>query len=414
MTQTYIAPFDVHHIRGDFPILHQQVNGKPLVYLDNAASSQKPLTVIEAMNRYYREIHSNVHRGLHHLSQQATDAYEGAREKVREFINARHTREIIFTRSTTESVNLVAASFGRNRVKKGDEVLITAMEHHSNLVPWQLLCEEKGAHLKVIPISDDGELLTDAVDTLLNDKTKLLALSHVSNALGTVNPVKKIITKARAHNVPVLIDGAQAVAHIKVDVQDLGCDFYCFSGHKMLGPTGIGILYGMEKHLDKMPPYHGGGNMINTVTFEKTTYADLPHKFEAGTPAIAEAIGLGAAIDYISRIGRESIAHYEDGLLRYALSALEDIAEVRIIGKAKRRVGVISFLVGDIHHYDTGTILNQLGIAVRTGHHCNQPLMNRLGISGTTRASFAFYNTREEADALVEGLKKVQEMFWRK
>ncbi|MFH1321147.1 MAG: cysteine desulfurase [Bacteroidota bacterium] len=406
-----MVKFDINKIREDFPILHQEVNGKPLVYLDNAATTQKPQIVIDTIKNYYTEFNSNVHRGVHYLSQKATDAYENAREKVRGFINAEHSHEIIFTKGTTESINLVASSYGRAFVGKGDEVVISTMEHHSNIVPWQIICNEKGAALKIIPINDDGEIIFKEFEKLLNKKTKLVAITHVSNTLGTINPVKKIIQTAHRLNIPVLLDGAQAMSHSKVDVCELDCDFYCFSGHKMFGPTGIGVLYGKEELLDKMPPYQGGGEMIKTVTFEETSYNDLPYKFEAGTPDISGAIGLTPAIDYLNSIGFDNIAGYEKVLMEYALSELLKINKLHIFGLTKDRIAVFSFLIGDIHHYDTGIILDQQGIAVRTGHNCTQPIMDRFGIPGTVRASFAFYNTKEEVDALVKGILKVKEMF---
>ncbi|PCJ89658.1 MAG: cysteine desulfurase CsdA [Flavobacteriales bacterium] len=405
-----IAPFDVQKVRNDFPILNQKVHEQPLVYLDNAASSQKPKAVIEALEKYYTAQHSNVHRGVHYLSSRATESFENVRGKAQRLINAKHAHEIIFTRGTTEAVNLVASSFGKKFISEGDEVLISEMEHHSNIVPWQIVCEDKGAKLKVIPVNDAGELIFEAFEKLLSEKTKIVAVNHVSNTLGTINPVKKIIEKAHEFNVPVLLDAAQAVPHMKTDVQDLNADFYCFSSHKMYGPTGIGILYGKEKWLEEMPPYQGGGEMIETVTFEKTTYNDLPYKFEAGTPNIADVIAFGAAIDYLDSIGYEDISAYEKELLEYATEQLLNINGLRIIGTAENKASVISFLMDEIHPYDIGTILDQLGIAVRTGHHCTEPLMNRFGISGTVRASFAFYNTKEEVDVLVKGLLKAKEM----
>jgi len=402
--------FDLEKIREDFPILHQQVNGKPLVYLDNGASSQKPKQVIDAIDNYYSNMHSNVHRGVHHLSQKATDAYEEVREKVKSFINAKESHEIIFTRGTTESINLLASSCGKSYIGSGDEVLLTEMEHHSNIVPWQMLCEEKGAVLKVAPINDAGEIIIEEFEKSLSKKTKIVAITHVSNTLGTINPIKSIISIAHQFGALVVIDGAQAVPHMAVDVQELDCDFYCFSAHKMYGPTGAGVLYGKEELLNELPPYHGGGNMIHQVTFEKTTYSDLPHKFEAGTPNIAGGIGLGAAIDYINNLTLDNIKAHEEKLTKYAITELEKIEELRFIGNAQNRTSVISFLIGDIHALDTGTILDQLGIAVRTGHHCTQPLMKKYGVAGTVRASFAFYNTFEEVDVLVNALRKAKEM----
>lgn len=403
--------FDVEKIRKDFPILSRKVNGKPLVYFDNAASSQKPQTVIDATNKYYSFENANIHRGVHYLSQEATSAYEAVREKVRAFINAEKSHEIIFTKGTTDSINLVASSFGRTFLAEGDEVLISAMEHHSNIVPWQMVCEERKAKLKVVPINDNGELLMDEFRKLLTKKTKLVAVTHISNSLGTINPVKEIIAEAHKKDITVLIDGAQAIHHTKVDVKELDCDFYVFSAHKIYGPTGVGILYGKEELLHTMPPYQGGGDMIKTVTFEKTTYNELPHKFEAGTPNIAGGIAFGAAIDYVNTLGIENIAAYEHELTNYALQQLNTVPSIKFIGNAKERASVISFLLEGIHPYDAGVILDKMGIAVRTGHHCTQPLMDRFKISGTVRASFAFYNTKEEVDVLVKGLHKVIEMF---
>jgi cysteine desulfurase / selenocysteine lyase len=408
---TKMLSFDAASIRDDFPILKQSVHGKPLVYLDNAATSQKPSAVIDAMTRYYSTDNSNIHRGVHLLSERATQAYEDARVKVQHFINATESKEIIFTRGTTEAINLVANSYGRANVKAGDEVLITAMEHHSNIVPWQILCEEKGARLRVAPINDDGELILEEFEKLLNERTKLVSLVHVSNALGTINPIRAIVEIAHRHNVPVMIDGAQAAPHIKLDVQELACDFYAFSGHKVYGPTGIGVLYGKASLLDAMPPYQGGGDMIASVTFEKTTYNTLPYKFEAGTPNIAGTIGLGAAIDYVNQIGIDRIARYEHELLEYGTEALSQIPGLRLIGTAKEKAGVLSFVLEGVHPHDVGTILDREGLAIRTGHHCAMPLMDRFGIPATARASLAFYNTREEIDALVVGIHKVKEVF---
>jgi cysteine desulfurase/selenocysteine lyase len=402
---------DVAAIRRDFPILHQQVNGKPLVFLDNAASSQRPQQVIDAISYYYEHDHANVHRGVHTLSQRATDAFEGAREKVRRFINARSSKEVIFVRGTTEGVNLVAQSFLRPRIQAGDEILISHLEHHANIVPWQLLCEQTGAVLKVIPITQTGEVDFAAFEQLIGTRTKLLALAHVSNALGTVVPVEKFIAVAKRHGVPVLLDGAQAVPHSIVDVQTLDCDFYCFSGHKMCGPTGIGVLYGRESLLRAMPPWQGGGEMILTVSFEKTTYNDLPAKFEAGTPHIAGAIGLGVAIDYLSRIGMDRIANYEHQLLDHATATLSKIEGVRIVGTAPRKAAVLSFELKGIHPHDIGTILDVEGVAIRTGHHCAMPVMDFFKIPATARASFAFYNTHEEVDRLAAAVKRAQEIF---
>ena len=401
---------DVERVRKDFPALDQTVHGKPLVYLDNAATSQKPLAVIEAEEDFYRRDCSNIHRGVHELSDRATRAYETARVKVQRFLNARDTREIIFVRGTTEAINLVASTFGRKNIHAGDEVLITAMEHHSNIVPWQILCEEKGAKLRVAPINDRGEVLFEEFEKLLGPKTRLAAVVHVSNVLGTINPVRELIEAAHRKNVPVLVDGAQAAPHLKVDVRALDCDFYAFSGHKLYGPTGIGVLYGKAELLDTMPPYQGGGDMISSVTFEKTVYNSLPYKFEAGTSNIAGGIGLGAAIDYLNQIGMENIAAYEDELLAYATEAVSRIPGLRIIGTAEKKAGVISFVMEGIHPHDVGTVLDQEGIAVRTGHHCAQPLMERFGIPATTRASFAFYNTKREIDALVAGIYKAKEL----
>ena len=401
---------DVEAIRNDFPILQTSVNGKPLVYLDNGATAQKPAAVTNAIVDYYNNYNANIHRGVHHLSQLATDAHEEAREKIRELINANKVHEVIFTRGTTESINLVASSYGKAFINKGDEIIITAMEHHSNIVPWQMLCEERGAVLRVIPINDAGELDIQAFEALLNKQTKLVAVVHVSNTLGTVNPVKEMIAKAHAKGAVVLVDGAQSVQHMQVDVQDLDADFFCFSGHKLFGPSGIGILYGKESLLKAMPPYQGGGSMIKHVTLAKTTYNDLPFKFEAGTPAIEAAIGFGVAIDYIKEIGIANIAAYEHELYAYAIAELSKIEGLRFIGTATERVSVLSFLIGDIHPYDIGVILDKLGIAVRTGHHCCQPIMDRYSIPGTVRASLAFYNTKAEVDALVIGLEKAKQM----
>src|SRR5947209_5471300 len=403
--------WDVERIRKDFPVLRQTVNGKPLVYLDNAASSQVPQVVIERGREYIEQEHSNIHRGVHYLSMKATTAYEGAREKVKRFINAREARECIFVRGTTEGINLVMHGYGRKFIGAGDEIIISAMEHHANIVPWQMLCEEKGARLRVIPMNDAGELLLDEYDALLNEKTKLVALAHVSNALGTVNPIKEMIDSAHKYGVPVLIDGAQSAPHMPIDVQDLDCDFYAFSGHKMFAPTGSGVVYGKASLLERMNPFQGGGDMIKSVTFEKTIYADLPNKFEAGTPAIASQIGLGAAIDYLNIIGREKAAVYEHELLRYATERLSAIEGVRIIGTAREKLSVLSFTIENVHPHDIGTVLDQQGIAVRAGHHCAQPVMKRFNVPATARASFAFYNTKQEADRLAEAIEKVIEVF---
>jgi len=403
--------FDVNRIRNDFPILKQQINGNPLVYLDNGATSQKPQSVIDAIVEYYTTTNSNVHRGVHTMSQQATDGYEGARSKVRQFINAGKDEEIIFTRNTTEGVNLVAHSYGRQNISPGDDIIVSNMEHHSNIVPWQMLCEEKGANLKVVPIDDTGELVMDEYQKMLSSRTKLVSITHVSNALGTILPAKQIVAMAHAHGAPVLLDGAQAVPHMPVDMQDLDCDFYVFSGHKLYGPTGIGILYGKEEYLNAMPPFLGGGEMIKSVTFEKTIYNDLPYKFEGGTPDIAGAIGLGAAIDYVNSLGFDQITAHEEELLQYGTEALESIDGVQIIGTAAHKAGILSFVMDAAHPHDIGTILDEQGIAIRTGHHCAQPVMQRFQIPATARASLAFYNTKEDIDALVKGIDRVLEVF---
>lgn len=402
--------YDIHSIRNDFPILKSMVNGKPLVYLDNGASTQKPQLVIDAINHYYSSQNSNVHRGVHYLSQIATDAYEVTRRKLKAFINSKEEHEIILTKGTTDSINLVASSFGSAFINEGDEVLISAMEHHSNIVPWQMLCESKKANLKVVPINDAGELDMDAYGKLLNERVKIVSITYVSNTLGTINPVKEIVRLAHAQNIPVLLDAAQAVQHIPIDVQALDVDFLAFSGHKMYGPTGVGVLYGKEKWLNAMPPYQGGGDMIKDVSFEKTTYNDLPFKFEAGTPNIEAGVALAFAIDYINSIGLDKIGQYEHELLAYATDELLDINGLRVIGTAKEKSSVISFVVGKIHPYDIGVILDKLGIAVRTGHHCTQPLMALYGIPGTVRASIGLYNTKEEIDTLVKGVKKAVTM----
>jgi len=405
------ASWDVERIRADFPVLRQTVNGKPLIYLDNAASSQVPQVVVDRGSIYLEQEHSNIHRGVHYLSQRATTAYEGAREKVKRFINAREARECIFVRGATEGINLVMYGYGRKFIGEGDQIIISAMEHHANIVPWQMLCEEKGARLRVIPMNDAGELLLDEYDALLNERTKLVGVVHVSNALGTINPVKQMIAQAHKYGVPVLVDGAQAAPHMPVDMQDLDCDFYVFSGHKMYAPTGSGIVYGKAELLEKMNPFQGGGDMIKTVTFEKTTYAELPNKLEAGTPAIASQIGLGAAIDYLNAIGREQAAAHEAELLRYATERVSAIEGVRIVGTAKNKASVLSFVIDDIHPHDIGTILDQEGIAVRAGHHCAQPVMQRFNVPATARASFAFYNTKEEIDVLARTIERVIEIF---
>ena len=404
----------IDEIRSDFPILSRKIYDKyPLVYLDNGATTQKPLCVLDAMREEYLNVNANVHRGVHYLSQQATDLHEAARERVRSFVNAGKTSEIVFTRGTTESMNLVASSFTEAYMKEGDEVIVSVMEHHSNIVPWQLQAQRKGIVVKVIPMSDDGILDIETLKQMFTERTKLVSVAHVSNVLGTVNPVKEIVGIAHQHGVPCLVDGAQSAPHMKIDVQDIDCDFFAFSGHKMYGPTGIGVLYGKEKYLDEMPPYQGGGEMIGTVSFEKTTWADLPFKFEAGTPDYVATNGLAKAIDYMEEIGLENIERHERELTRYALEQMQGIPGMRIFGPldAAKRDAVISFLVGDIHHLDMGTLLDRLGIAVRTGHHCAEPLMHRLGIQGTVRASFAMYNTKEEIDVLVNGIKRVSQMF---
>jgi cysteine desulfurase/selenocysteine lyase len=411
-TRLRSAPhYDVARIRADFPILAREVYGKPLVYLDNAATTQKPRVVIDAIRRFYEETNANIHRGLHFLSERATEQYESVRRKVRAFLGAGDDREIVFTRGTTEAINLVAASWGRWQLRPGDEIVLSAMEHHSNIVPWQLVCEATGAKIRVIPMDDSGELQLEEYEKLLGPRTKLVAITHVSNALGTVNPVEKIVAAAKAVGARVLVDGAQAVPHLPVNVQALGCDFYAFSGHKLFGPTGVGVLWGRAELLDAMPPYQGGGEMIRTVTFERSTWNHIPHKFEAGTPPIAEVIGLGAAIDYVEQVGREAISQHEHGLLARAIQGLSAVPGVRIVGAAKHKAAVVSFVLDGIHPHDVGTILDREGIAIRAGHHCAQPLMQRLGLVATARASFALYNTVEEADALVAGVAKVIEVF---
>lgn len=403
--------FDVNKIREDFPILSRQVYGKPLVYLDNGATTQKPRCVVEAMTEEYYSVNANVHRGVHFLSQKATELHEASRETVRQFINARTLSEVIFTRGTTESINLLVSSFGEEFMQEGDEVIISTMEHHSNIVPWQLLAARKGIAIKVIPMNDKGELLLDEYEKLFSERTKIVSITHISNVLGTVNPVKQMIAMAHAHNVPVLLDGAQSVPHTAVDVQALDVDFFAFSGHKVYGPTGVGVLYGKEEWLDRLPPYQGGGEMIQTVTFERTVFNELPFKFEAGTPDYIGTTALAKAIDYVTALGMDNIAAYEHELTQYAMQRLAQIEGMRLIGEAENKSSVISFLVGDIHHFDLGTLLDRLGIAVRTGHHCAQPLMQRLGIEGTVRASLALYNTKEEIDSLVSGIERVRRMF---
>lgn len=403
--------FDVTKIREDFPILSRKVYDRPLVYLDNGATTQKPLCVLDAMREEYLNVNANVHRGVHYLSQQATDLHEQAREKVRKFINAGSVNEIIFTRGTTESLNLVVSSFCDGFMSEGDEVIVSVMEHHSNIVPWQLQAARKGISLRVIPMNDKGELLLDEYEKLFTERTKIVSVTHVSNVLGTVNPVKEIVRIAHEHGVPVMVDGAQSTPHFAVDVQDIDCDFFAFSGHKMYGPTGVGVLYGKEDWLDRMPPYQGGGEMIESVSFEKTVFEHLPFKFEAGTPDYVATHGLATAIDYISSIGIDNISRHEQELTKYCMERMQKIDGIRLFGTANDKDAVVSFLVGDIHHLDMGTLLDRLGIAVRTGHHCAQPLMIRLGIQGTVRASFAMYNTKEEIDVLVEGIKRVSKMF---
>lgn len=402
---------DVERIRRDFPALAQQIHGRPLVYLDNAATTQKPRVVIDTLRHYYECDNANVHRGIHELSARATDRYEQARDRVRRFVNAADAREIVFTRGTTEAINLVAATYGRRHIGPGDEIIISAMEHHSNIVPWQMLCAEKGACLRVIPVNDDGELQLDAFEGLLNARTRLVAIVHVSNVLGTINPVGAIIATAHRHGVPVLVDGAQAVAHLGVDVRELDCDFYCFSAHKLFGPTGVGALYGKAALLNDMPPYQGGGDMIREVSFERTTYNEIPYKFEAGTPNIAGVIGLGAALEYVHALGLERIAAYEHELLDYATRVLSAIPQLKLIGTAREKASVVSFVLDGVHPHDVGTILNQDGVAIRTGHHCAQPLMDRFGVPATARASLAVYNTRADLDALAAGVRKTIEVF---
>ncbi len=411
LINTAPAGFDVAKIRQDFPVLKQKVHGKPLVYLDNAATAQKPQSVIDAIRHFYEVDCANIHRGVHELSQRSTAAYEQTRGKVRQFLNARTKNELIFVRGATEGINLVSQTWGRKCVKEGDEIIVSGLEHHSNIVPWQMLCEEKGAKLRVIPVNDSGELILEEYEKLLNPRTKLLAVGHVSNALGTINPIRQMIDMAHKAGALALIDGAQAAPHLKIDVQALDADFYALSGHKAFGPTGIGILYGKSKLLNAMPPWQGGGDMIRTVTFEKTTYNELPYKFEAGTPHIAGGIGLGAAVDYVTAIGMDRIAAYEHELLVYATAALSQIPGLRIIGTAREKAAVVSFVIEGIHPHDIGTVLDRMGIAVRTGHHCAQPIMDRFQVPATTRASLAFYNTTAEIDALAAGLQKVKEVF---
>lgn len=401
---------DIKKYREDFPILHQEVNKRPLVYLDNAATVQKPLAVIQAVSDYYLKINSNIHRGVHHLSQVATQAHEDGRKHVQRYINAEHTHEIVFTRGTTEAINLVASSFADRFLKEGDEILISCLEHHSNIVPWQMACDRKGACLKVIPINDRGEIIQEEYEKLLNEKTRLVAVAHVSNALGTINPIKEMIRKAHQYDIPVLIDGAQGAPHEKIDVQELDCDFYAFSGHKIYAPMGIGVLYGKENWLNELPPYQGGGEMVDQVRFEKTTYNELPFKFEAGTPNVDGVIGLDAALTYVENIGIENIAAWENELLQYATAKMQEYDDIRILGTAQNKASVISFLIGDIHPFDAGTIIDKLGIALRTGHHCAQPVLERLGVPGTMRASFAFYNTKEEVDRMMDAINIARDM----
>ena len=406
-----LARFDVTAVREDFPILRQRVHGKPLVYLDNAATTQKPQVVIDRLARYYTEENANIHRGVHALSEQATATYDAARETVRRFLNAAVPQEIVFVRGTTEGINLVAQTYGRTHLRAGDEIVISEMEHHSNIVPWQIVCEEKQAHLRVIPITDEGELRLEAYERLLNERTRLVSVPHVSNALGTINPVAEIVRLAHDRGIPVMVDGAQAVAHMTVDVQALGCDFYVFSSHKVFGPTGAGVLYGRSALLDAMPPYQGGGDMIRSVTFERTSYNELPHKFEAGTPHIAGAIGLAAAIDYLTAIGLDRVATYEHALRVYGTEQLAEVPGLRLTGTARDKAGILAFVLDGIHPHDIGTILDRAGVAVRAGHHCCQPLMARLGVPATARASLALYNTREEIDTLVAALHHAREVF---
>jgi cysteine desulfurase/selenocysteine lyase len=405
------APLDVARIREDFPILRQRIRGKPLVYLDNAATSQKPQVVIDAVTRFYTAENANIHRGVHYLSERATVAYDEAREKVARFLNAHSSREIIFTRGTTDGINLVAQSYGRTHLKAGDNIVITAMEHHSNIVPWQLLCEQTGATLRAAPITDQGELDVEAFERLLGDRTRLVAVVHLSNALGTINPIKRLVALAHSHGVPVLVDGAQSAPHLQVDVRDLDCDFFVFSGHKTFGPTGVGVLYGREALLERMPPYQGGGDMIATVTLQRSTWAPLPAKFEAGTPMIAQVLGLGAALDYVTQVGQNAIAAWERDLLSYATERVSQIEGIRLIGTARDKASVLGFVLEGVHPHDIGTVLDDGGVAIRAGHHCAQPVMERFGVAATARASFAFYNTRAEIDVLADGLITVKKMF---
>ena len=406
-----LTGFDVERVRRDFPILHRTVHDKPLVYLDNAATAQKPQRVIDAITQFYSHENANIHRGVHFLSEHATAAYEEVREKSRRFLGAREAREIVLVRGTTDAINLVASAYLRPRLKEGDEVLVSQMEHHSNIVPWQLVCEERGATVKMIPMSESGELVLDELDGLLNERTRLVAVGHVSNALGTVNPIRQLVDAAHACDVPVLVDGAQAAPHMPIDVVELGCDFYCLSGHKMFGPTGIGLLYGRAELLEAMTPYQGGGDMIRAVSFEGTTYAPIPSKFEAGTPNVAGAVGLGAAIDYLATLDWDAVTAYEDDVLRYAIDSLRSVPGVRLIGTAKSRTAVVSFLMEGVHAHDVGTIVDQDGVAIRTGHHCAQPVMEFYGVAATARASFAVYNTKDEVDKLVTALHRVGEVF---
>ncbi|MGZ8397419.1 MAG: SufS family cysteine desulfurase [Gemmatimonadales bacterium] len=405
------APLDVASIREDFPILRQRIRGKPLVYLDNAATSQKPQVVIDAVTRFYTAENANIHRGVHYLSERATVAYDEARDKVAGFINARSSREIIFTRGTTEGINLVAQTYGRGHFKPGDDIVITAMEHHSNIVPWQLIGEQTGATLRAAPINDAGELDLDGFERLLGDRTRLVAVVHLSNALGTINPIKRLVALAHARGIPVLVDGAQAAPHLRVDVQDLDCDFFAFSGHKVFGPTGVGVLYGRESLLEQMPPYQGGGDMIATVTLQRSTWAPLPAKFEAGTPMIAQVMGLGAAIDYVNGVGLDAIAAWEQDLLKYATGLVGEIEGIRLIGTAREKASVLSFVLEGVHPHDISAVLDDAGVAIRAGHHCAQPVMERFGVTATARASFAFYNTKAEMDVLADGLLTVKKMF---
>ena len=402
--------FDIDKVRQDFPILHQEVNGRPLVYLDNAATTQKPQSVVDAISHYYQKDNANIHRGIHTLAERATAAFEETRQVIHRFINSNEPEEIVFTKGTTDGINLVAATFGRMNVQAGDEIIFSAMEHHSNIVPWQMLCEEKGAHLKIVPVNDRGEIILEEYQKLLSDKTKLVSVVYVSNSLGTINPVEEIIDLAHEYGACVLIDGAQSTAYLDINVQALNCDFYVFSGHKIFGPTGVGILYGKRRHLEKMPPYQGGGEMIKSVSFEKTTYNDIPYKFEAGTPNIADVVALKAAVEYIDHLGKSAMRAHEESLLTYAQKQLPEVPGLRIIGTAERKMNVVSFVFADLFHFDVGQMLDARGIAVRTGHHCTEPLMRRFGLEGTIRASFAMYNTKEEVDQLVQGLNRIVTM----